>query len=92
MKKITEKWKNEAKQNPAWMRAQMAYDKLCFLVETANLIRSPLRGGEDMRGNFYRLEKDLPGALKEFLDASRTAFDEFPPKYRRVPDEVEEDV
>ncbi len=92
MKKITQKWKNEAKQNPAWMRAQMAYDKLCFLVETANLIRSPLRGGEDMRGNFYRLEKDLPGALKEFLDASRTAFDEFPPKYRRVPDEVEEDV
>ena len=89
MKKITQKWKNEAKQNPAWMRAQMAYDKLCFLVETANLIRSPLRGGEDMRGNFYRLEKDLPGALKEFLDASRTAFDEFPPKYRRVPNEEE---
>ena len=92
MKKITEKWKKEAKQNATWMRAQMAYDKLCFLVETASPIKSPLRGAEDMKGNLHRLERDLPEALKEFLDASRTAFDEFPPKYRRVPDEVEEDV
>jgi hypothetical protein len=42
-----------------------------------------------MKGNLHRLERDLPEALKEFLDASRAGFDKFPPKYRWVPNEEE---